>query len=90
MIEGAKLVGISKKSLDDYYLILRQGVLYGYDFAGNLSHGMGELRSFLKEKEVKAIGKLQKHVECFNLVPELNLDLLIDQYRSGESITLLQ
>lgn len=69
MIEAAKLVGISKKSLDDYFLILRQGDIYGYDFAGNLAHGMGELRSYLKEKEVKAAGKLQKTVECFRLVP---------------------
>lgn len=41
LIEAAKLVGISKKSLDDYFLILRQGVIHGYDFAGNLTHGMG-------------------------------------------------
>ena len=62
LIEAAKLVGISKKSLDDYYLILRQGVIYGFDYAGNLGHGMGELRSFLKEKDAKAAGKLQKNV----------------------------
>ena len=90
LIEAAKLVGISKKSLDDYFLILRQGVIYGYDFEGNLTHGMGELRSFLKEKEVKAAGKLQKNVECFKLVPQVNLELMIEQYRSGESVNLTQ
>jgi polyphosphate kinase len=50
LMEAAKLVGISKKSLDDYFLVLRVGVIHGYDYAGNLSEGMGELRSFIKTK----------------------------------------
>jgi len=82
-------VGISKKSLDDYFLILRQGVIHGYDFAGNLTHGMGELRSFIREKESKVSGKLHKSVECFSLVPDFNLDLLIEQYKSGEGVNLM-
>ena len=33
LIQAAKLIGISKKSLDDYYLVLRVGEIQGYDFA---------------------------------------------------------
>jgi hypothetical protein len=33
-------------------------------------------------------GKLPKEVECFELVPELNLDRMIEQYKQGESIEL--
>ena len=32
LMDGAKLVGISKKSLDDYFLVLRTGVIHDYDF----------------------------------------------------------
>lgn len=30
--ESAKIVGISKKSLDDYYYQLRMGEKYGFEF----------------------------------------------------------
>jgi hypothetical protein len=32
LIAAAKLIGISKKSLDDYYLVLRAGEVLGYDY----------------------------------------------------------
>lgn len=35
--EAAKLVGISKKSLDDYYCQLRLGELYNFNFYDNLN-----------------------------------------------------
>ena len=34
--EAAKMVGISKKSLDDYYCQLRLAELYSFDFWDNL------------------------------------------------------
>ena len=89
LIEAAKLVGISKKSLDDYFLVLRVGVIHGYDYASGLVEGMGDLRAFIKQKETKVSGKLRKQVECFTLVPEMNLDLMIDKYNRGESINYL-
>ena len=88
LIDAAKLVGISKKSLDDYFLVLRTGVIHDYDYAGNLNLGMGDLRAYIKQRETKVKGKLSKKVECFSLVPELNLDDLIRRYKEGESLNL--
>ena len=36
LTNAAKVVGISKKSLDDYFLVLRVGEILGFDFAHNL------------------------------------------------------
>lgn len=49
----------------------------GYDFVGNMNHGMGELRYFLRSKAHKASGKLNNYLQSFNILPELNLDYLI-------------
>lgn len=46
--DAAKIVGISKKSLDDYYCQLRLGELYNFDFFDNLNQKMGVLRSYVK------------------------------------------
>jgi hypothetical protein len=77
LIQAAKLIGISKKSLDDYYLVLRVGEIQGYDFAGNLSHRMGELRNFLRSKPRKISGKLKNPFQSFSLIGELDLDHII-------------
>jgi hypothetical protein len=47
--EAAKLIGISKKSLDDYLLQLRLGRKYGFDFNSNKNAKVGVLRSFVKQ-----------------------------------------
>jgi hypothetical protein len=49
--DAAKLVGVSKKSLDDYYCQLRLGEFYGFDFATHLHERMGVLRNFVKENK---------------------------------------
>jgi hypothetical protein len=36
LTNAAKIVGISKKSLDDYYLVLRVGEVLGFSYADNL------------------------------------------------------
>jgi hypothetical protein len=51
--EAAKIVGISKKSLDDYFFQLRMGEKHGFDFAKNMDNKVGLLRSFVKEKDVE-------------------------------------
>ena len=53
LMEAAKTMKISKKSLDDYFLQLRLGELYGFDFSKNLNKGVGILRSYIKEKSNK-------------------------------------
>jgi len=51
--EAAKLIKISKKSLDDYLLQLRLGRKYGFNFNGNKQSKVGVLRSFVKNNRIK-------------------------------------
>ena len=46
--EAAAVVGISKKSLDDYYYQLRLGEKYDYDFKSNMEQKVGDLRNYIK------------------------------------------
>jgi len=36
LVQSAKYLGISKKSLDDYFLVLRVGEILGFNFADNM------------------------------------------------------
>ncbi len=56
--EAAKVVGVSKKSLDDYYYQLRVGEQFDYEFQEHLNDKIGDLRSFVKERKPE---KTQKH-----------------------------
>jgi hypothetical protein len=47
--QAAKMVGISKKSLDDYLLQLRLGRKYGFNFNQNKTKKVGILRAFVKK-----------------------------------------
>lgn len=42
-------MGISKKTLDYYYLELRTAEFFGFDFDTNLDQRMGFLRTFIEE-----------------------------------------
>lgn len=46
--DAAKIVGVSKKSLDDYYCQLRLGELYNFNFFESLNEKMGVLRTYVK------------------------------------------
>lgn len=77
LIEAAKLLQVSKKSLDDYYLVAREGEIHGFDFQSHLGSKMGELRKFIKEKVEQKQGKLHHKLASFNLIPEIDFDKLI-------------
>ena len=47
--DAAKIISISKKSLDDYLLQLRLGRKFGFDFNLNKNCKVGILRSFVKQ-----------------------------------------
>lgn len=49
--EAASIIGIAKKTLDDYLLQLRIGKKYGFDFNYHNDDKIGVLRSFVKEKK---------------------------------------
>ena len=46
--EAAKEVGVSKKSLDDYYCQLRLAELHNFNFYDNMNEKMGKLRVYVK------------------------------------------
>lgn len=48
--KAADMVGVSKKSLDDYLAQLRAGRQLGYDFNANKDRKVGDLRRFVKDK----------------------------------------
>jgi hypothetical protein len=48
--EAAGIVGVSKKSLDDYLSQLRKGRKYGFDFNKSKDEKVGALRMFVKDK----------------------------------------
>lgn len=48
---AAALVGISKKSLDDYYYQLRLAEYYRFDFHYNLHAKVREIRSYVQKLE---------------------------------------
>jgi hypothetical protein len=51
LIEGARKLGISKKSMDDYLLQLRFGRKFGFNFDLHRNERVGILRAFVKEKK---------------------------------------
>lgn len=51
--EAAKKVGVSKKSLDDYLIQLRNGRQLGFNFNEHQNDKIGVLRSFIKKNKNK-------------------------------------
>ena len=47
--DGATKLGMKKKTLDDYFLQIKQGKLYGFDFEHNSNNKIGVLRAFVKK-----------------------------------------
>ena len=51
--DAAHMVGVSKKSLDDYMQQLRFGKLHGFNFVKHKDARVGELRKFVKVKKAE-------------------------------------
>lgn len=51
--QAADMVGLPKKTLDDYDRHIRIAEAYGFDFDKHKHSGMGVLRSFVKEQSSK-------------------------------------
>jgi len=49
--QAAAIVGISKKSLDDYLLQIRHGYKTGFNFNEKYNERVGKLRAWNKQKE---------------------------------------
>ena len=52
--DAAKKVNITKKSLDDYLLMIRLGRKYKFDFKNNQKEKFGTLRKFVRIAKSKS------------------------------------
>lgn len=50
--DAAKVVGLPKKSLDDYLLQIRFGKKHGFDFVTHADESIGFLRAFVKKQKI--------------------------------------
>jgi len=60
--KAAELVGVSKKSLDDYLLQIRLGRKYGFNFNENKYKKIGVLRDQVKKEKEKEPGFIKKKI----------------------------
>jgi hypothetical protein len=48
LVEAAQRVGVPKKSLDDYMLVIKHAKMYGFDFEKNKNMRFGLVRAYVK------------------------------------------
>lgn len=48
--QSAELVGVPRKTLEDYFLLFRTAKTIGFDFSKRRQEKIGTLRSFLRER----------------------------------------
>jgi len=49
LVEAAHKVGVPKKSLDDYMLVIKHAKMYGFDFEKNKDMRFGLVRAYVKK-----------------------------------------
>lgn len=67
--EAAKVLGLKKKSLDDYLMYLRLGIVLQYDFSNNLDIKFGNLRKYVKEYRLHQKWDKNRHQDVESLLP---------------------
>lgn len=73
LLEAAKMLGMPKKSLDDYYYQLRLGEKYGFDFETHLFDRVGVLRTYLKNfKGNSSLDKYEKHPKNLSIIEKFD------------------
>jgi len=95
LLQAAELVGISKKSLDDYFCQLRLGEKYGFDFYANLNERIGLLRTFVKKNRPKSEhnNRNEKHPKTLKIIEEFameeNIEILpLELIRPGQEVLI--
>ena len=69
---AAKMIGISKKTLDDYFLVIRLGELYGFSFQNHLDERIGVLRAYIRKHENKELeGHMPKTIKAVEYVRDI-------------------
>ena len=59
--EAAEIVDVPKKTLDDYYLQIKDGCRYGFDFEANRNNTISCLRKYVKEHTLSPRKYIRKH-----------------------------
>ena len=62
---AASLVGLSRKTLDDYYKYIRKAEQFNFDFKARSEEKIGVLRNFVRDRQRRDTGKIEE-VEEFN------------------------
>jgi len=70
--EGAKLLGIKKKTLDEFLGISRKGILLNYDFVSNMKRKFSELRFFVKQSIISSKWRSKTYRDVEDVLQELN------------------
>ena len=65
--EAAVKLGIKKKSLDDYLMYLRLGIVLCYDFEENIENKFGQLKRFIIEFRTNQKWNKQRHKDVDSL-----------------------
>lgn len=79
--EGADIVGISKKSLDDYLLQMRYGTYFGFNFQAHKDDKVGLLRSYVKE--FKIYYNVLSKSNFFQSADEKHIQSIIEKVHKG-------
>ena len=71
--QSAHKLGIKKKTLDDFLMFFRKGIVYQYPFKEQMNKPFGRLRKFVKEQRKKDRKKWTKKAgDVENLLASLN------------------
>ncbi len=77
LAEAARAIGVSKKSLDDYYYQLRLGEFYNFDFANNLHEKVGILRAYVRafKPQRDQNNKNMRHPKNLKIIESFDFDV---------------
>lgn len=72
--QSAEIVGVPRKTLEDYYLLFRTGKTFEFDFKKEHKEKIGVLRAFVKEKGKTQI--IDKKVDEKKFFREMRFEML--------------
>jgi hypothetical protein len=78
--DAAKMVGVPRKSLDDYLLMMKHAKAFGFKFSEHMNEKFGVIRTFVKKAKAS-----QKDDENNNN----NSNLMLQHQTSQDQLTIL-
>lgn len=77
------MVGLSRKTLDDYYKYIRKAETYNFDFKGRSEEKIGVLRNFVRDRQKRSNKNEDDDVQ----VDDDNRETLSRQDEAGETVS---